>query len=76
MTATAAVHLDYFYGTEDKMCSFYRIPKAFEKDEAYRNISLEVKYLYCIMLDRVSISTRNGWKDEGHVFIYSNPEKS
>ena len=70
MTATTTVRLDYFYGTEDKMCSFYRIPKAFEKNEAYRNISLEVKYLYCIMLDRVSLSTRNDWKEEGRVFIY------
>ena len=70
MTATAAVRLDYFYGTEDKMCSFYRIPKAFEKNEAYRNVSLEIKYLYSIMLDRVSISARNGWLDAGRVFIY------
>ena len=67
---TASVRLDYFYGTEDKMSSFYRIPKAFEKNEAFRSVSLEVKYLYSIMLDRVSISARNGWLDAGRVFIY------
>ena len=70
MTATATVRLDYFYGTEDKTGSFYRVPKAFEKIETYSTASLEVKYLYCLMLDRVSISARNGWLDAGRVFIY------
>ena len=70
MTASASVRLDYFYGTDDKMSSFYRIPKAFEKNEMFKNVSLEIKYLYSIMLDRVSISARNGWLDAGRVFIY------
>ena len=66
----ATVKLDYFRGDEVRMCSFYRVPKAFELDERYKNASLEVKYLYCLMLDRVGLSTRNGWMDGGRVFIY------
>ena len=66
----ATVKLDYFHGDEVRMCGFYRLPKAFELDERYKNASLEVKYLYCLMLDRVSLSTRNGWMDGGRVFIY------
>ena len=66
----ATVKLDYFHGDEVRMCGFYRVPKAFERDERYKNASLEVKYLYCLMLDRVSLSTRNGWMDGGRVFIY------
>ena len=76
MTASASsVRLDYFYGNEVKTGTFFRVPKVFETNEVYRAVSLEVKYLYSLMLDRVSISTRNGWLDEGRVFIYFTLEE-
>ena len=70
MTATATISLDYFHGTENKMCSFYRFPKAFEKVDPFKTASLEAKYLYSLMLDRIGISIRNGWFDAGRAFIY------
>ena len=76
MTASvSSVRLDYFYGTEVKTGTFFRVPKVFETNEMYRAVSLEVKYLYSLMLDRVSISARNGWLDDGHVFIYFTVEE-
>ena len=76
MTASASsVRLDYFYGNEVKTGTFFRVPKVFETNEVYRAVSLEVKYLYSLMLDRVSISARNGWLDEGRVFIYFTLEE-
>ena len=67
---TATVSLDFFHGSEDRMGSFFRVPKAFEKVDLFKAASLEAKYLYSLMLDRVHISARNGWLDAGRVFIY------
>ena len=67
---TTAVYLDYFYGDKVRMKSFIRVPRAF-LDEFYSDISAEVKYLYSLMLDRVSLSMRKGWRDnDGRVYIY------
>ncbi len=66
-----AMCLDYCYGDELKIESFCRLPRILLTSELYRKLALEVKYLYCLMLDRVSLSMRNGWRDEdGRVFIY------
>ena len=67
---TTAVHLEYFYGDKVKMKSFIRIPRAL-MNEVYSDIPAEVKYLYSLMLDRVSLSMRKGWRDQdGRVYIY------
>ena len=68
---TAPVYLDYFYGDEVKIDSFYRLPRVFLTNEFYSDISTEIKVLYSLMLDRVALSMRNGWReDDGRVFIY------
>ena len=56
--------LDYFYGSQAEQFSFYRIPKVLFTDERFRNISAEAKVLYGILLDRMSLSQKNGWLDE------------
>jgi len=62
--------LDYFYGTQAEQFSFYRIPKMLFTDERFRNISAEAKVLYGILLDRMSLSQKNGWLDDaGRVYI-------
>ena len=67
---TTAVHLEYFYGDKVKMKRFIRMPRSL-MDEVYGDISTEVKYLYTLMLDRVSLSMRKGWRDnDGRVYIY------
>ena len=67
---TTEVYLDYFYGDKVKMKRFLRMPRAL-LDEVYSDISTDVKYLYTLMLDRVSLSMRKGWRDnDGRVYIY------
>ena len=62
--------LDYFYGAQADLFTFYRIPKALFTDERFKTISAEAKILYGILLDRMSLSQRNGWLDEqSRVFI-------
>ena len=62
--------LDYFYGDEARVDSFCRLPRIFVTDEFYRAIPTEIKVLYSLMLDRVAMSMRNGWRGNGRVFIY------
>lgn len=62
--------LDYFYGAQADQFSFYRIPKALFTEEQFKPLSAEAKILYGILLDRMSLSRRNGWLgEEGRVFI-------
>ena len=56
--------LDYFYGAQADQFAFYRIPKALFTDERFKSISAEAKILYGILLDRMSLSRKNGWLDE------------
>lgn len=61
---------DYFYGAESEQFSFYRIPKVLFTEERFRHISVEAKVLYGLLLDRMSLSAKNGWQDkENRVYI-------
>lgn len=65
----------YFYGTEADSYSFYRIPKQLIVGEQFRALSNDAKLLYGLMLDRMSLSLKNGWIDgEKRVFIYYSME--
>lgn len=61
---------DYFYGAQAEQFTFYRIPKVLFTDSEFRTLSAESKILYGILLDRVSLSAKNGWLDsQGRVYI-------
>lgn len=67
---------DYYYGDESKQFSFYRIPKLLVTGEAFRRLSTDAKLLYGLLLDRMSLSAKNGWYDEqGRVYIYYTLEE-
>ena len=66
-----SVSYDYFYGDESEQYSFYRIPRLLVVGEQYRQLSTDAKLLYGLMLDRMSLSAKNGWYDDcGRVYIY------
>ena len=61
---------DYFYGQSGELFSYFRIPKALFQDHRFRQISTDARTLYGILLDRMSLSAKNGWLDEqGRVYI-------
>lgn len=61
---------DYFYGIQSEQFAFYRIPKILFTDDRFRVLSAEAKTLYGILLDRVTLSAKNGWIDQqGRVYI-------
>lgn len=65
----------YFCEEESETFSFYRIPKTLFTDERFRAMSAEAKILYGIMLNRMSLSRKNGWVDEdNHVYFVFTAE--
>ena len=61
---------EYFYGQQAESYTFYRIPKVMFTEDRFKGLSCEAKVLYGLMLDRMSLSTKNEWLDEeGKVYI-------
>ena len=51
---------DYFYGQSGELFAYFRIPKALFQDHRFRQLSTDARTLYGILLDRMSLSARNG----------------
>ena len=61
---------NYFYGQSGELFSYFRIPKALFQDSRFQQLSTDARTLYGILLDRMSLSAKNGWLDEqGRVYI-------
>ena len=61
---------DYFYSKQSEMFSFYRVPKVLFTEDSFWNVSTDAKLLYCILLNRMNLSAKNGWMDaERRVYI-------
>ena len=60
----------YFQEQDSEQFAFYKIPKVLFTDPRFNGISTEAKIMYGVMLDRVSLSRKNGWIDKnGNVYI-------
>ena len=67
---------NYFTGGQAELFSFYRLPKVLFTDPQFRSISAEAKILYGLLLDRMSLSAKNGWLDSlGRVYIIFTVEE-
>lgn len=65
------MQFDYFYGNEAEQFTFYRIPKVLITSPQFKKVSDSAKILYGLMLDRMSLSIKNGWFDEqGRAYIF------
>ena len=61
---------EYFRAEESDQFSFFRIPKALFTEKEFQGLSTDAKLLYGILLDRISLSKKNGWIDsDGYVYI-------
>ncbi len=69
------LNLDYFYGSESEQYSFYRIPRVLFKDKRFKEMSVDAKVLYGLILDRMGVSQKNDWIDkQNRVYIYFTNE--
>ena len=66
----------HFKGLEADRYSFYRVPKALVKADPFQKMSGDAKLLYAVLLDRMSLSIRNGWQDRhGNAYIICTIEE-
>ena len=65
------ISFDYYYGSQAEQFAFYRIPKQLFVNPAFSDLSSDAKVLYGLMLDRMSLSIKSGWKDpDNKIYIY------
>ncbi len=68
--------IDYFTAEEANIFTFYRIPKELFTNPKYKHVCAESKILYGLLLDRNSLSLKNGWIDErGYIYIHFSREE-
>lgn len=66
-----SMEFEYFFGEESTQFSFFKVPCQLITNPQFRQLSNDAKLLYAMLLDRMSLSARNGWYDEqGRVYIY------
>ena len=69
--AQEALITDYFYGDESEQFSYFRVPRLLITSPRFKGLSTDAKLLYGMLLDRMSLSAKNGWYDEqSRVYIY------
>ena len=62
---------DYFYGDESREFVFFKIPRQLISNPKFKHVSTDAKLLYGMLLDRISLSAKNGRHDDtGRVYIY------
>jgi hypothetical protein len=54
---------DYIYSDSKRKFSFIKLPVVLFSDEQFSDLTNDMKLLYALMLDRVSLSVKNGWVD-------------
>ena len=70
-TGAGKLYFPFHYGRESESYAFYRIPKILFRSDVFKQLSIDAKLLYGMLLDRMELSSRNGWIDEeGKVYIY------
>ena len=62
---------DYFCGDEEIRFAHFRIPRQLITHPQFKPLSADAKLLYGMLLNRMSLSAKNGWQgDAGRVYIY------
>ncbi|WP_295764120.1 replication initiator protein A [uncultured Oscillibacter sp.] len=62
---------DYLYGDETAQSAFFKMPRQLFDVPYFKRLSVAAKLLYGMLLDRMSLSAKNGWHDDaGWVYIY------
>ena len=62
---------DYFCGDKEIQFSHFRIPRQLITHPRFKPLSADAKLLYGMLLNRMSLSAKNGWHDNtGRGYIY------
>ena len=69
------MNFDYFYEEQSESYAFYKIPKVLFTEEMFEGLTTDAKVLYGLLLDRVSLSKKNGWIDESGKGIWTRESR-
>jgi len=73
---TKSVLFSRFTVADTYTYSFFRLPAVLFTDKCFSELSSEAKLLYSILLDRMSLSTKENWIDEqGRIYVEYELEK-
>jgi Cdc6-like AAA superfamily ATPase len=62
--------LDYHYGKQALQYAMVEIPLLMFIDEVFDPLSIEAKVVYGMLLQRIRLANRNGWRDEeGRLYV-------
>lgn len=62
---------DYLCGDETTQFSFFHLPSQLVSHPLFKCLPADSKLLYGMLLNRMSLSAKNGWQDDdGRVYIY------
>lgn len=65
------MNYDYFYNQEPEQYIHYQMPKILFTNEQLNKLSLDAKFLYCLLLDRAKSSFQKGFIDkDGRVYVH------
>lgn len=64
------MEFEYFFGEESTQFSFFKVPCQLITNPQFRQLSNDAKLLYAMLLDRMSLSARNGWYDDSEFSVY------
>lgn len=68
---TQTLQFRYYYKNQAEQFHFYKIPKVLFTDARFKGLSAEAKILYGLILDRMSLSMKNGWMDsQNRIYIH------
>ena len=61
---------DYHYGMEAMKYASIDVPRILFEDKGFAGVTIESKLIYGLMLERMSLSSKNHWiDDEGRIYI-------
>ncbi|MFI3255498.1 MAG: replication initiator protein A [Eubacteriales bacterium] len=73
----SVLQLKYFYGNEIQNLIFYMTPKLLMRNKELSALPSDVKLLYILLLDRMKLSAKNGYKDnDDRLFVFFTQEEA
>lgn len=67
--------MKFFTDADFDSLVFYQVPKVLILGERYKKMKPNALKLYIVLLDRMKLSTQNGWKNEdGHYYVRMSQE--
>jgi arsenate reductase-like glutaredoxin family protein len=67
--------MKFFTDADFDSLVFYQVPKVLILGERYKKMTPNALKLYIVLLDRMKLSTQNGWKNEdGHYYVRMSQE--